>query len=519
MSDSFFITASVGAVVATLFLVLELFLLPLFDLVREKLSIACIRWLLTNDRPVSLHNERFVSSWFGLSDGVYSRSKSLTLTRLLKTLLKICLVVTPFVFEFQIDSETQSTTVNLKFPSRLQPLSTRSRESWIVSPLPFQGLGEQNLRGLVPFGQTGANVTSKKYESVPLPGFDLEYIGHCTGLVDSRREVYAGVLTTTPNSSSPYESLVCLNGTEGRPKAVLMSYDPDSTKATIVNFTSVTLNRFVADDGTSRMYAASVNTTEGSVLRGYTVITFASYTIKDVGYSMYGFFMEPSTRMIKRLNIPLAGSYEPAPLCNETLLGVWQRDGLRTKCPNGMHAGQLPTIIPILKGEDENTLHPAMEDIGLEVGNVTELVSIGDPLTFVFALLAETKYYEYQAPIRFTQDVRDRISSDLFYYSPARKDPGPLQVGVPREYTTLQKSSTITLFTIITILLLYSVLSFMVERRSRSISQVKSECYTRDALLSMLRGEPPEKSVQIGLTFAEDKAAPVLGVISTETDI
>ncbi len=35
----------------------------------------------------------------------------------------------------------------------------------------------------------------------------------------------------------------------------------------------------------------------------------------------------------------------------------------------------------------------------------------------------------------------------------------------------------------------------------------------------MLRGEPPEKSVQIGLTFAEDKAAPVLGVISTETDI
>ncbi len=66
--------------------------------------------------------------------------------------------------------------------------------------------------------------------------------------------------------------------------------------------------------------------------------------------------MDPSTRMIKRLNIPLASNYEPGPLCNGTLLGVWLRDGLRTKCPNAMHAGQLPFIIPIVKGEDGSSL-------------------------------------------------------------------------------------------------------------------------------------------------------------------
>ncbi len=98
MSDSFYIRASVGLVVSLLFLVLEILLLPLFELVREKLSITCVRHVLNRGFIIYLRREQPLLSWFGLADGISVRNKYLQLTRLLKTAVKLFIVASPFFF-------------------------------------------------------------------------------------------------------------------------------------------------------------------------------------------------------------------------------------------------------------------------------------------------------------------------------------------------------------------------------------------------------------------------------------
>ena len=272
MAESIHIALSVGAVVSILFLLLELCLLPLFDLVREKFSVVSVRRIIKSGDQVVLKEEQPILSWFGLADGIASHSKSLALSRFLKVFIKFIIVASPFFFELKIDTDTLATPIRLFFPSRLKPLSeiVREKESWFVSPVPFEGLAEDQLLGLVPFGKTEASVSSRNYNVSCLPGFDLDYIAHCTARVNDRQEVYAGIIPVhnkTGSSSSHSKTLSCLNGTGGRPKIVVMSYDPDSSRISSSNASFVALLRHVATDKVSRMYEARVNTSDGAVLK------------------------------------------------------------------------------------------------------------------------------------------------------------------------------------------------------------------------------------------------------------
>ena len=512
MAESIHTLLSVGAVVSILFLLLELCLLPLFDLVREKFSIVTVRRIIKGGNRVVLKEEQSILSWFGLADGIASHSKSLALSRFLKVIIKVIIVACPFFFEFEIDTDTLATPIRLFFPSRLKPLSeiVREKESWFVSPVPFEGLAEDQLLGLVPFGKTEASVSSRNYNVSCLPGFDLDYIAHCTARVNDRQEVYAGVITIhneTNSSSSLSNTLSCLNGTGGRPKVVIMSYDPDSSRVSSSNASSISLFREIATDNVSRMYESRVTMSDDAVLEGFIVVTMGTHKIKDVYWSMYGLLLDTRTNNIVRLNIPLKLYHERGKLCSGTsFLGVWQRNGDLTNCPDGRPAGLLSSTLHVLQMNQKvrNVSYADIQDIGLRLGASTDLVSIGQPFNILRAAIAEIPFYEYQAPHRFTEDIRERIASEVFYYSPGRKNQADLRLGIPQQYTTLSRPMTIMLFTAIIILLTYSMASISAELRSRVACQTKSECFTRDSLLSILCGRNQGKSVAIGLIAAED---------------
>ena len=514
MAESIRTLLSVGAVVSLLFLLFQLCLLPLFDLVREKFSIVSVRRIIKGGDRVVLNEEQPILSWFGLGDGIASHSKSLALSRSLKVIIKFIIVASPFFFELQIDTDTRATPIRLFFPSRLKPLSenVREKESWIVSTVPFEGLAEDQLLGLAPFGKTQASVSSRTYNVSSLPGFDLDYIAHCTACVKNREEVYAGVITVhneTGSSSSPSKTLSCLNGTGGRPKVVVMSYDPDSSRVSLSNASSISLLRPIATDNVSRMYESQVNMSDGAVLEGFTVLTFGTHKIKYVHSSMYGLLLDIRTKNIVRLNIPLKWWVEHNKLCNGTsFLGVWRRNGDIINCPDGRPAGFSNRFLEILTINQEvlNITHADIQDIGLQLGTSTDLVFIGNPFNFLRAAIAEIRFYEYQAPNRFAEDIRQRIASDIFYYSPGKKRQADLCLGTPQRYTTLNRPMTIMLFTAIIVLLTYSVASILAELRSRVVTQTKSECFTRDGLLSILRSRDQAQSVALGLISGEDSS-------------
>ena len=511
MAESIHTLLSVGAVVSILFLLLELCLFPLFDLVREKFSIVSVRRIIDGDDEVVLKEEQPILSWFGLADGIASHSKSLALSRLLKVFIKFIIVASPFFFELEIDTDTLATPIRLFFPSRLKPLSeiVREKESWIVSTVPFEGLAEDQLLGLVPSGETQARVSSRNYNVSCLPGFDLDYIAHCTARVNDRQEVYAGVITVhnePGSSSSPSKTLSCLNGTGGRPKVVVMSYNPDSSRVSSSNASSISLLRQIASDNGSLMYESRVNMSDGAVLEGFTVLTKGTHKIKEVNWSMYGLLLDTYTNSIVRLNIPLNLFFEPGDLCNGTsLLGVWQRNGDLTNCPDGQPVGVFfsPVKLIQMNHDVQHIIYADIQDIGLRLGAGTDLVSIGKPFNFLRAAIAEIPFYEYRAPYRFTEDIRERIASDIFYYSPGRKNQADLRLGIPQQYTTLSRPMTIMLLIAIIILLTYSVASIFAELCSRVVSQTKSECFTRDSLLSILRGRNQAKPVAVGLISVE----------------
>ena len=513
MAESIRTLLSVGVVVSILFLLLELCLLPLFDLVREKFSVVLVRRIIKGGDRVFLKEEQPILRWFGLADGIASHSKSLALSRFLKVFIKFIIVASPFFFELQINTDTRATPIRLFFPSRLKPLSenVRKKESWIISTVPFEGLAEDQLLGLVPFGKTKARVFSGNYNVSWLRGFDLDYIAHCTARFSDRLEVYAGVITVhndTEPSSSPSKTLSCLNGTGGRPKVVVMSYDPDSSRVSSSNASSISLLQQIATDDDSVMYESRVNMSDGAVLQGFIVLSIKTHKIKNVCWSMYGLLLDTRTDNIVRLNIPLTSCNEQANLCSGTsLLGVWQRNGDLTNCPNGRPTGLLIKSLQLLQMNQKvlNITHADIQDIGLRLGEGSDLVSVGNSFNFLRAAVAEIRFYEYQAPHRFTEDIRERIASEIFYYSPGRKSQADLCLGIPQQYTILNRPMTILLFTAIIIFLIYSIASIIAELLSRVVSQTKSECFTRDSLLSILRGRDQAQSVAIGLITAEDR--------------
>ena len=211
------------------------------------------------------------------------------------------------------------------------------------------------------------------------------YIAHCTARVNDRQEVYAGVITVhnePGSSSSPSKTLSCLNGTGGRPKVVVMSYDPDSSRVSSSNASSISLLRHIASENVSRMYESQVNMLGGAVLEGFTVLTMGTHKIKDVSWSMHGLLLDTRTNNIVRLNVPLQLCSEPDDLCNgASFLGVCQRNVDTTNCPDGRSAGLLIGDLNVFRMKQEvlNITHADVQDIELQLGGSSDLVSIGKP--------------------------------------------------------------------------------------------------------------------------------------------
>eukprot|EP00171_Calliarthron_tuberculosum_P007140 IDg7140t1 len=84
----FYFPGSVGVLAALLFVITELFLLPLFEQTRERLTATYLRHRILNGKSVCLGRENKMTQWLGISDGVYMAGRGIILPRFLKIALK-----------------------------------------------------------------------------------------------------------------------------------------------------------------------------------------------------------------------------------------------------------------------------------------------------------------------------------------------------------------------------------------------------------------------------------------------
>lgn len=474
---------TVGLLVAVLFLATELILLPLFEQARERLTTAYLRKRVARGDKVWLHCESKVAQWFGMSDGVGITGGALLLLRFLKMLFKFSLLAFCFLFELSIASVTVATDVSYSF---------NGGGASVVAPVPVPGLLPTDLNGLVPFGgiQTKAN---RSYSVSRKQGLDLEFSSMCTitkrNLNSTERFVYFGIYTEHDSK------LVCLNGTEGRQKRTILSYNPNSTQTAHSNITSIELLRNLATDGLSYLFDVVVKL-EGSLdlHRGFVAVTAKTHYIKDVEWSMYGLLLHSKRRTVMRLNIPISmyeipcyKDIEMLPEYPGNWLGLWKRNGTDIICPDRTTKHDMARILNMFPSDAEGNIAD-IADVNLKLGEADEF-EFGKPLDVLRAWMAETIFYAFKAPIQFTYELNDKISSDVFYFSDAKKNTLVFQTGAPVSRATVKKLPTIALVVSVVALLLYCMASFIVELRSRTRTGISSNILSREACLQMLHDE------------------------------
>lgn len=498
-STNFQFPGSVGFLVAVVFLVTELVLLPLFEQARERLTTTYLRNRVVKGDRIWLHRENKMTQWFGLSDGVYTPGRVLVLLRCLKMLVKFSLLAFCFIFEFNIDSVHVTTKVTYNF---------NGGGASVMAPIPVEGLRSVDLHALVPFGGIQANA-SRFYNVSRKQGLDLDFSSMCTSTKRNHnsieRIVYFGIYTEHDSK------LVCLNGTEGREKRTIMSFNPNSTQTDHSNITSIELLRTIARDAVSILFDANIVLEDSlDVHRGSIAVTLRSHYIKDVPWSMYGLVLHSKRKTVMRLNIPILPKKRK--LCNRetgeatNLLGLWKRNGTTITCPDRITVHDtssfLFSLLPSSKGSD-------IADVSLRIGESNDFV-FGNPLDVMRAWMGETIFYAFKAPIQFTYELNDKISSDLFYFSRAKKKKLVFQTGAPISRATVKRLPTVALFISVAALLLYSIISFIVEFRSRTMTGISSNILTREACLTMLhdetsiRGQPYTRKIRLPIALMSD---------------
>lgn len=102
-SPDFCFPGSVGLLVSFLFVATELILFPLFEQAKERLTTAYLRYSVARGSSIWLCGENKLIKWVGVADGVSAPWRGLVVPRLLKIFFKLALLVSFFVFEFNIE--------------------------------------------------------------------------------------------------------------------------------------------------------------------------------------------------------------------------------------------------------------------------------------------------------------------------------------------------------------------------------------------------------------------------------
>lgn len=336
---------SVGALAAVTTCVVELLIVPLFDLSRNKLSGYIASRELNAGRQIYLYRSNNILTYLGLGSIVRFANIANKLVILTRSSLKLLLIAFVILWESQLKSgyrrgpmsiqlgvnDAMKTTVSLTAPIPLNPVFRKSKSSCQT---------EWNLHGSTCIGDRVIDT---------FPRLQLEYVKNCVELQGDVTVVYYAISKRSQSSSS--FSVNCLNGKQGTDKKTLMTYltleeNPIMSKMLITSFNLSNdgnldpVNRF----GPYRVVMKSRHPFENrsGTYDGY--FTFAGRTHRDnnVVHSAYGVVVNRDTGTLETISIAIT---QDNVICSGSVMGEWSiREG-EIYCPDGRISFKYPSFL------------------------------------------------------------------------------------------------------------------------------------------------------------------------------
>ncbi len=216
MAAEIIFTGSLGALLGLSFVILEMFLLPLFEYTSECLAIATVRDRIAQRKIVQICPEREAAIAFGLSDGLSGDSSYIVVLRALKVVFKVSLMVSVFMWEFQLDTVYRRPLISLQF--NMGGPRGPANESSVMFPIPIVGIPEQPTS----HSATQGPFIHTNYSSSILPGLYLDFAARCTSEENGTRSVYLAIYS---KSGLGRRKIQCLNGIDSLEKAEILTYN------------------------------------------------------------------------------------------------------------------------------------------------------------------------------------------------------------------------------------------------------------------------------------------------------
>lgn len=466
------IRAPIGIVLTLVFLATELIVNPFFEIFKNKIIIARLRKLLAGGATISLGPENAFLNKFGLSTGVKSSDIALFLLKVLKIVVKFYVICVIAWWESGLKQE-QITTNETSVFTRDAWRTTNGSVSF-ASVTPHLSLSEDAIQSL-PELDVFADTNDANYTKSRNTNLELTYFTECVRddvNNDGLRTAYFAVL----RRNEDFTDAVCLNGDNGRDETPLLSFDPNNENKRNATVASINLRRYIATDFSSILFEGTVVTTDEFLgnrqFEGYITLTTFSHFRNGVGWYLYGFVMGPDDEMLRVIIVASTGVDDPKPCSGDTCLGNWTFDLNGATLPNGQSVGEF----------NPRLYSNQLESIRLRLGTVSEQDQ-GRQKYIALAWLAETSFQTFKSNERFIDDVMDRLSSDVFYFSNMGESEKVLRAFNTQEVTEVTNFITPFVISAIVLLLGFAVVGAVTEYRSRRTHGIASDILSREALV------------------------------------
>lgn len=476
------IALPINIVYVVVFTITEVIIWPTYEFFKDALVNYFVKSKLRSGQVVSVQEEGTLASIFGFSIGLKMKHPSISIAKVLRMSSRLLILVVIPLWESGLSPDFKYLPMHVSFSNN----ATRdfNHSSYFVSALPIDGTDEDQVEKLVTFQPSGSKVDTTEYVVDRSPTIVGNYLSDCIHIDGSDARVFLGVTVSSAN-----ETLHCLNGEKNREEMVGARFRADLSTTRYQSVNSIILSKAIADDSVSYIYRATVFSQEDSEdskeqeYDGYMAVTKNSHWSGNVIWSMYGFVRRKGDDEIFRVQVPLGSTLSN--VCDKLYEGTWRFSENNYACPSGTEENY-PT------GSRSASSGKFWESIGLKVMPQEE-VDDEQVRKLILTLVAQTSYSTFHSPRDFLTEVWARGSTGAFFFSGMDASSKTFHIGRKVETTTFGRKRMIALIVVLSVVLLYFILSSLLHARISSSIQMKGSVVDRSAILAILRWESEGK--------------------------
>lgn len=463
--DVFTTKLGIGPFVVLITLVTELVVLPLFEILKNRLTNAIAIHRVASSALIVLRSDTRLSHMLGVSDSIKNDTWSFRAAYFIKVFFKSLIIGMLVYWEGSLNEVTIFKTSGQQLAQGRDQLSGIR----IMSPMPFTGLSENEIIRMVTFSPNGVEQNGTY---AVLNGDDYTFSGEqgCTTLTKGKLTIFLSRIEITGRQINK----ICLDGMEGKPAFVAAELNIRPADQTRYDLTALTLDSDVATDGTTTIYRVSASHNEKDKV-GYAALTAYSHQNGNTKWSLYGLLHGEEGSPLEYLNIPISGSAKP---CEDDPIGIWKFSEQSVTCPSGTSV-KLPT------GNKGNHIVDANWFLLPKSDFLPRPV---DSTKLALQWVAEAPFSEYVAKTKLSEEIWSRMNREVYFVSDYREI-----IELPEEETvkytqTSRKRAIVTTATLSAVLC--ALVSFLIaEQIQKRRHNIKMDFCDVGTVLGMWNSE------------------------------